>query len=80
MAKSSPFRFVTSSRAGQYSVWRGDEQVGYVTKVVHTVVHRGLTRTKFGWTPSTPDRRDLATEPTRDAAARALWTARAQGR
>jgi hypothetical protein len=72
---SSPFRFVTSSRAGQYSVWRGDQQLGYVTKIVHTVVDRGLTRTAFGWRPSTPDRKDLTAEPTREAAARALWTA-----
>ncbi|HSX23297.1 MAG TPA: hypothetical protein VLE97_11040 [Gaiellaceae bacterium] len=81
MAKSSsPFRFVSSNRTGQYSVWRGDEQVGYITKAVHTLNLRGMTRTVFAWTPTTADRRDLAVERTREAAARALWTARSSTR
>ena len=70
---SGPFRFVPSSRTGQYSVWRGDERVGHVTKIVHRVTERGLTRTKFGWMPSTLGGADLATEGSREAAARVLW-------
>jgi hypothetical protein len=73
MARTSPFRFVSSNRSGQYSVWRGEEQIGYVTKIVHR--HVGLTRSAVAWTPSTLDRRDLATAKTRPAAARALWIA-----
>ena len=70
---STPFRFVTSSKRGQYSVWRGDTPIGYITKIVHTINVRGLTRTKFGWRPTTLDLRDLAGEKTRDDAARTLW-------
>lgn len=76
MAKASTFRFVTSNRSGQYSVWRGDDQVGYVTKIVHTVNLRGMTRTVFAWRPSLVSGTDLAAEKTREAAARALWAAR----
>lgn len=76
MAKSSPFRFVTSNRSGHYSVWRGEEHVGYVAKIEHTIVDRGATLKVSAWRPTTVDRRDLAAEKTRDAAARVLWNAR----
>jgi hypothetical protein len=70
----SPFRFLGSGRRGQYGVWRGEQHLGHVTKIVHHISDRGVTRTIVaGWTPSTPDRRDLATETTREAAAKALW-------
>ena len=71
---SSAFRFVTSSKRGQYSVWRGETHIGHVTKIVHRIHDRGVTKTVVaGWTPSTVDGIDLATEKTRDAAANALW-------
>ena len=71
----SVFRFLGTSRRSQYGVRRGDEHVGFVTKIVHRHTERGVTRTVVaGWTPSTPDGRDLATEKTREAAARVLWT------
>ncbi len=71
----SVFRFLTSARRSQYSVQRGDVPIGHVTKIVHRHTERGVTRTIVaGWTPSTPDGRDLATERTREAAARALWS------
>ena len=73
MMRISVFRFLSSNRSGQYSVWRVDQHLGHVTKVVHRINLRGVTRTVFGWTPSTPDRLDLATERTREAAAKALW-------
>ena len=73
------YRFVRSSRRGQYSVHRGDEHLGYVTKVVIHHVDRGVARSFVIWTPSTPSLVDLATAPTRDAAAIALWNAH-QGR
>ena len=70
----SVFRFLQSARRSQYSVWRGEEHIGHVTKIVHRVTERGATRTIVsGWTPSTVDRRDLATEATRELAARELW-------
>jgi hypothetical protein len=70
----SVFRFLSSSRRGQYSVQRIDQPIGYVTKIVHRITDRGVTRTIVaGWTPSTPGRVDLATAPTREAAAKALW-------
>lgn len=73
--KRSAFRFVASNRSGQHSVWRVDQHLGHVTKIVHRISDRGVTRTIVsGWTPSTPDRLDLATERTREAAAKALWT------
>lgn len=69
----TPFRFVTSSKTGQYSVWRGDTQIGYVTKVVHRISDRGMTETTVaGWTPSTASE-DLALAKTREDAAIALW-------
>lgn len=71
---ASAFRFVTSSKRGQYSVWRGDEHVGYVTKVTHRITDRGVTRTFSSWIAST-NGRDLPSEKTRDEAARALWAA-----
>ena len=70
---ASPFRFVSSRAQGQYSVWRGDQHIGYVTKVVHRIFDRGMTKTvAAGWTPSTATE-DLALEKTREAAAQALW-------
>jgi hypothetical protein len=72
----SPFRFVTSSKQGQYGVHRGEEHFGHVTKIVHRITDRGVTRTFSTWMPSTLDRRDLPSAKTREAAARALWTAR----
>jgi hypothetical protein len=70
----SVFRFLSSNRPGQYSVWRIEQHLGHVTKIVHRISDRGVTRTIVaGWTPSTPDRIDLATAPTREAAAKALW-------
>jgi hypothetical protein len=70
----SSFRFLTSARRSQYSVWRGDEHLGHVTKIVHRVFDRGVTRTAVsGWVPSTPARTDLAAVPTREEAARVLW-------
>jgi hypothetical protein len=71
----SVFRFLGSGRRAQYGVHRGDEHVGFVTKIVHRHTERGVTRTIVaGWTPSTPDGRDLATVKTREAAARILWS------
>ena len=71
---SSPFRFLTSRRQGQYSVRRGEEHIGYVTKIVHRISERGVTRTIIaGWAPSTLSGVDLAIESTREAAARVLW-------
>ena len=70
----SVFRFLSSNRPGQYSVQRLDQPIGYVTKNVHRITDRGVTRTIVkGWTPSTPNRNDLATMPTRAAAAKVLW-------
>lgn len=70
------FRFLTSNRSGQYSVQHGDTHIGYVTKVVHRITDRGMTKTVVsGWTPSTIEREDLAIEKTRDAAASVLWNA-----
>ena len=70
---SSGFRFVSSNRRGQYSVWRGDKHLGYVTKIVHRVTERGATRTILaGWRPSTIDGVELALEKTREAAAKVL--------
>lgn len=71
--KSSSFRFVSSSRTGQYSVWRGEMPIGYVTKVVHRIFDRGMTKTIVtGWMPSTANE-DLALAKTREDAAIALW-------
>jgi uncharacterized protein YbdZ (MbtH family) len=68
------FRFVSSNRSGQYSVWRSEQHLGHVTKVVHRISDRGVTQTiAAGWTPSSPDRIDLAIATTREAAAKALW-------
>jgi hypothetical protein len=70
----SGFRFLSSNRGGQYSVWHGDRHIGYVTKVVHRISDRGVTRMVVaGWTPSTTNRTDLAIAPTREAAANVLW-------
>jgi len=70
---ASPFRFVTSSKSGQYSVWRGDQHIGYVTKIEHRIFDRGMTKTvTAGWTPSTAAE-DLTLEKTRESAAQALW-------
>jgi hypothetical protein len=69
----SGFRFLSSTRTGQYSVWHGDRHIGYVTKVVHRINDRGLTRIVFAWTPSSTDRADFATKKTREAAAHVLW-------
>ena len=70
---ASAFRFVSSRTDGQYSVWRGDQHLGYVTKVVHRIFDGRTTKTVVGgWTPSTPTE-DLALEKTREAAANALW-------
>jgi len=72
-AARSAFRFVAGNRSGQYSVWRGDQHLGHVTKIVHRISDRGVTRTiSAGWTPSSPYGSDLATELTREAAAKAL--------
>lgn len=70
----SVFRFLPSNQSGQYSVWRDDKHLGHVTKNVYRIHDRGVTRTTVSWTPSTPNRADLATEKTRDAAAKVLWT------
>jgi uncharacterized protein YbdZ (MbtH family) len=71
----SAFRFVPSNRSGQYSVWRVDQPIGHVTKIVHRINDRGIPRTVVaGWTPGTPDRIDLAIATTRETAAKALWT------
>ena len=71
---TSVFRFVRSNRRSQYGVWRGEERIGFVTKIVHRHTDRGITRTIVtGWTPSTLNGSDLATERTREAAASALW-------
>jgi len=71
----SVFRFLSSQRRSQYGVSRGDERIGFVTKIVHRHTERGVTRNIVaGWTPSTLDGRDLATEKTREAAARVLWS------
>lgn len=72
----SGFRFLSSNRSGQYSVWHGDRHIGYVTKVVHHINDRGFTRVAFGWMPSTSDKIDLATTTTREAAATELWQRR----
>lgn len=71
MKRSSPFRFLSSNRPGQYSVQRVDTPIGHVTKNENRI--HGLTFTA-GWTPGTLSGIDLATEPTREAAARALWS------
>ena len=63
MAKSSPYHFVRGPIPGSYSVRRNEVWLGYVTKHV------------TGWVPADRDRRDLPIEPTREAAARALWLA-----
>ena len=72
--KSSPFRFTTSDKTGQYGVWRGEEQLGHITKF--SIPVPGTKRTVWSWTPSTLDGRDLASEETKEKAARALWEAR----
>jgi hypothetical protein len=70
---ASAFRFVSSRTDGQYSVWRGDQHLGYVTKVVHRIFDGRTTKTVVGgWTPGTPTE-DLAIQKTREAAALALW-------
>ena len=77
---ASVFRFVPSNRRSQYSVWRGEEQLGFATKIVHRHTDQGVTRTIVtGWTPSPPSGRDLATEKTREEAARALWSEHQKG-
>ena len=67
---SSPFRFVTTRTRGEYGVHRGDDPIGFITKVVHRI---GRKTIHSGWTPSTPGGTVLAIEPTQEAAARALW-------
>jgi hypothetical protein len=75
MSKSSPFRFVSSRASGQYSVWRGEEHIGWVAKIVHRISDRGVTKTIVaGWIPKEHTASaDLPIEKTRDAAANALW-------
>lgn len=69
------FRFLSSNRPGQSSVWRLEQHLGHVTKIVHRINDRGVTKTIVaGWTPSTPDGIDLAIAPTREEAAKVLWT------
>lgn len=76
----SAFRFIRGSGRSQYSVWRGDVHLGYVTKVVYRLVQGGVTRTVVsGWTPYTPARIDLANAKTREAAAKELWIIHQQG-
>lgn len=78
--KRTVFRFVRSNRRSQYSVWRGDERVGFVTKIVHLHTDRGVARTIVaGWMPSTIDGTDLATEKTREAATKTLWSSHQKG-
>lgn len=72
----SPFRYVPSMQRSQYSVWRGDERVGYVAKISHRHTDRGVTRTIVaGWRPSTAAGIDLPVASTRQAATQALWAA-----
>ena len=75
----SPFRFVTSNKSGEYSVWRGEStKLGFVTKIEHRI--QGRT-TKAGWTPTTEGGAVLPIEKTQKAAAEALWRAhQASGR
>jgi hypothetical protein len=71
--KSSPFRFVSSSKRGEYSVWRGDEMIGYVSRNVYRL--HGKTYPS-GWMPATPGRLELVYAralQTRQDAARVLW-------
>ena len=71
MGKSSPFRFLTTTKRGEYSVERGEStHLGFVTKVEHRIY--GRTK-KGGWTPTTVDRVVLPIETTKDKAANALW-------
>ena len=71
MRKSSPFRFVTSGKRGEYSVWRGEAtRLGFVTKVEHRIYGRAV---QAGWTPTTVDGAVLPIEKTKEAAAQTLW-------
>ena len=67
---SSAYRFLSTSQRSVYSVQRGDRPIGFVTKNEHRIHGRVITS---GWTPTTPNRVDLKTEKTREAAADALW-------
>ena len=70
----SVYRFLSGGRSGCYSVWRGDQHLGYVTRIAHRITDRGVSKTVVaGWTPSTPARTDLTIAATRTAAAKALW-------
>ena len=75
--KRSEYRFVSGKTRGSYSVWRGEQWLGHVTKQVHRHTERGATTTVVsGWRPSDSSGRDLAIEPTREVAAQALWRTR----
>lgn len=77
----SPFRFVPSPKAGHYSVWRGEELIGYVSREIYQI-HGGTIPS--GWRAEPIDvgdgalsltlrRTGLRRQTTREAAARALW-------
>jgi hypothetical protein len=70
------FRFLSAGRRGVYSVIRGDAHLGFVERITHRTQGRAIDA---GWRPTTPypAKRELAIEPTREAAAEALWKVRA---
>lgn len=71
---SSTYRFIPGGKRGSYSVWRGESWLGHVAKVVHRHTARGVTKMiTTGWAPSTAKGVDLASVPSRKAAADALW-------
>lgn len=73
---ASPFRFVTSRKRGEYSVWRGEAtRLGFVTQVTHRVYDRGVEHKRISWTPTTEHGKELSAEKTQKAAAEALWRA-----
>ena len=76
---SSPFRFVTSNKRGQYSVWRGDTQIGYVEKIEHRVYEKGELHKRVGWVPTTMRMTEMPTQRTQKDAARALSLAHQAG-
>lgn len=69
---TGPYRFVRSSKSGQYSVWRGDQWIGHVERVWHKLPDG--RRISAGWRPSNDA--DFALEPSRAAAAGVLWRKR----
>lgn len=74
---SSPYRFVTSNKRGQYSVHRGETPIGHVVKVTHQHwelrTKSASMTTHTGWQPYTLDNRALPIARTRELAAAALW-------